>query len=148
MIAIYNTAPSGPLSLLTTRTPKYTKVHHSDGSIKQNKHQQKRAIKGCVQSLIKNHTRQEYSNSAQTLKKNDQQTVSPRLCRYVREHAVTSRKSSLHFSSRWYLCPRKGPYALHPVSLSEVSPTLPLKQKGARGGPLEPLEDIWFLSFL
>ena len=33
---------------------------------------------------------------------------------------------SVQFSSRWYLCARKSPYALHPVS--EVSPTLPLKQ--------------------
>ena len=34
--------------------------------------------------------------------------------------------SGAQFSSRWYLCARKSPYAQHPVS--EVSPTLPLKQ--------------------
>ena len=26
------------------------------------------------------------------------------------------RRSSVQFSSRWYLCARKSPYALHPVS--------------------------------
>ena len=34
--------------------------------------------------------------------------------------------SSVQFSSRWYLCVREGPYALHPIS--GVSPMLPLKQ--------------------
>ena len=32
---------------------------------------------------------------------------------------------AVQFSSRWYLCARKSPYAPHPVS--EVSPTSPLK---------------------
>ena len=45
---------------------------------------------------------------------------------------------SVQFSSRWYLCARKSPYALHPVS--EVSPTLPWRFLFPR---LSPPGDRW-----
>ena len=40
----------------------------------------------------------------------------------------TEQSRSDQFSSRWYLCTQKSPYAFHPIwHLSEVSPILPLK---------------------
>ena len=45
--------------------------------------------------------------------------------------------SSVQFSSRWYLCARKSPYALHP-SLRRFPTTLPLKQLQCSSGWRRP----------
>ena len=47
---------------------------------------------------------------------------------------------TVQFRSRWYLCARKSPYALHP-RLSEVSPTLPVCTLTVAG--LQPTSQLW-----